>query len=181
MSYLSVIVAAQALVLLFYTLAGLWKVRSGLLALIDGEEGNFAPRGLALQLADRMLLAGTKPLLADAAISYYWLIWPMFIGLMYCQLTAVLTALRPRLHMIWGYLLISFHLATWLLMEINFNEQLLFVGLLFVMSPFQPRLFDFRATLADFPGLDTLLRTRWLARKDQAPLRALSSSKMTRS
>jgi len=171
MSYLSVIVAAQALVLFFYTLAGLWKVRYGLVALINGQEGNFAPRGLALQLADRMLVTGTKPLFAELAISNYWLIWPAFIVIIYCQSSAVLTTLRPRLHTVWGYVLISFHLGTWLLMEIPFPVQMLFVGLLFVMSPFQPQLWNYRKALADFPGLNMLLEVPWLTRKGAPPLR----------
>jgi hypothetical protein len=164
MAYLSVIVAAQALILFFYTLAGFWKVRSGLLSLYHGLEGNFAPDGLALQLADRVLQTGTKPLLSDLAISNYWAIWPIFMVLMYFQLAAVFTVLRPRLHMVWAYLLISFHLGTWLLMEIQFSPHVLWLGLLFAMSPFRPRKCSLREVLADFPGFDILIRLAWWLR-----------------
>jgi hypothetical protein len=169
MAYLSVIVATQALILLFYTLAGMWKVRYGLAALYRGVEGNFAPRGLALQLADRILVTGTKPILADLAISNYWLIWPMFLAVMYFQLTALFIVRRPRLHIVWAYFLISFHLGTWLLMEIAFPVQMLFVGLLFAMSPFRPQKWSFRAALADFPGLDIVTRLIWLIPKGLKP------------
>ncbi len=156
MTYLSVIVAVQILILLFYSLAGLWKVRHGMVVLFQGGEGNFAPRGLALQLADRMLATNTKPLLADLAISYYWISWPAFVGVIYFQFTAVLVALRPRLHLLWAYVLISFHLGTWLLMEISFPHHILFVGLLFGMSPFLPKKWSLRAMIADMPGAGLL-------------------------
>jgi hypothetical protein len=172
MSYLSVMVAAQALILFFYTLAGIWKVRSGLSSLYHGVEGNFSPRGLALQLADRVLITGTKPLLADFVISNYWLIWPMFLIIMYVQLTAVLVVLRPRLHLVWGYVLLSFHLGTWLLMEIGFAEQLLFVGILMLMSPFKPQKWKFRAVLADLPAVGVLTRLVWRAPSHVAELSA---------
>jgi hypothetical protein len=166
MTYLSVIVAVQALILVFYSLAGFWKVRYGLGPLLHGIEGNFAPRGLALQLADRMLETGTSPLLADFVITNYWLIWPMFLALMYIQLVAVLVVLRPRLHVVWGHLLILFHIGTWLLMEIEFTQNVLFLGLLFVMSPFRPREWNFREALSDLPGLGLPVRLFWSTNKD---------------
>ena len=153
MTYLSVIVATQMLILFFYSLAGLWKTRHGLVVLLNGGEGNFSPRGLALQLADRMLATGTKPLLADLAITYYWISGPAFLGIIYFQFTAVLAALRPRLHLLWAYVLISFHLGTWLLMNIYFPHHILFVGLLFGMSPFLPMKWSFKAVVADMPGM----------------------------
>ena len=158
MTYLSVIVAVQALILFFYTLAGFWKFLAGLASLLRGVEGNFSPRGLALQLADRMLQTGTSPLLADVAIANYWLSWPMFLALIYIQMVAVLIVLRPRLHIIWGYFLIAFHIGTWLLMEIAFPHHVLFLGLLFVMSPFRPQQWTIREVLSDLPVFGPLLR-----------------------
>jgi len=161
MTYLSVIVAVQALILLFYTLAGFWKVKGGLSPLLHGIEGNFSPRGLALQLADRILETGTKPLLADFVITNYWLIWPMFLALLYVQLVAVLVVLRPRLHIVWAHILILFHIGTWVLMEIDFPQHVLFLGLLFAMSPFRPRQWNFREVLSDLPGFGLLVRLFW--------------------
>ena len=167
MAYLTVIVSTQMLILLFYSIAGSWKVFQGLKPLLQGSEGNFAPRGLALQLADRMLTTGTSPLLGDFAVTNYWLIWPMFLFLIYVQLVAVLVALRPRLHIAWGYILIMFHIGTWLLMEIEFPEHVLLLGLLFVMSPFRPRQWNFREVLSDLPGFGLLVR-QFSPRHDRA-------------
>jgi hypothetical protein len=161
MAYLSVITGTQALILLFYTFAGFWKFYWGAGPLLHGVEGNFAPRGLALQLAGRILETGTKPLLGDFVITNYWLSYPMFLVLIFMQLTAVFVALRPRLHIIWGYALIVFHIGTWLLMEIYFPVHVLLLGLLFVMSPFRPQRWTLREVLCDLPVLGFLIRKRW--------------------
>ncbi|NKB49723.1 MAG: hypothetical protein GKS02_10240 [Alphaproteobacteria bacterium] len=167
MTYLSVIVAVQALILFFYTLAGFWKILAGLTSLLRGVEGNFSPRGLSLQLADRMLQTGTSPLLADVVIANFWLSWPMFLALIYIQLVAVIIVLRPRLHVLWGYLLMMFHLGTWLLMEIAFQHHILFLGLLFVMSPFRPRSWTVRDAISDLPVFGRLLALGWRTHPDK--------------
>jgi hypothetical protein len=161
MAYLSVIAGTQALILLFYTFAGLWKFYWGTGPLFHGVEGNFAPRGLALQLAGRILETGTKPLLGDFVITNYWLSYPMFLVLIFMQLTAVFVVLRPRLHIIWGYALIVFHIGTWLLMEIYFPVHVLLLGLLFVMSPFRPQRWTLREVLCDLPVFGFLIRKLW--------------------
>jgi hypothetical protein len=161
MAYLSIFASAQSLILLFYSLAGLWKVLEGLKPLLHGMEGNFAPRGLSLQLADRMLATGTSPLLGDFAVNNYWIIWPMFLLVMYIQFTAVFVALRPRLHVVWGTVLIMFHTGTWLLMQIPFADHMFCVGLLFVLSPFRPRSWNLREVLSDLPGFGILVRLFW--------------------
>lgn len=71
MAYLSVIAGTQALIRLFYSFAGFWKFFWGLGPLFQGIEGNFAPRGLALQLANRILETGTVPLLGHFVIINY--------------------------------------------------------------------------------------------------------------
>lgn len=158
MAYLATISMAQFLLLSFYSLSGLWKFSFGVTSLLAGEEGNFSPRGLALQLAHRMSQTGTSPLLADFFIDNYWLSWPMFLGLIYLQLVAVFIALRPRLHMIWGYALVGFHTGTWLLMEIPFPNHVLFLLLFFVMSPFRPRHWTVRDVVGDLPILGLVFR-----------------------
>ena len=65
------------------------------------------------------------------------LVAPMFLFVMYVQFVAVMIVLRPRLHVLWGYLLIVFHVGTWLLLDIIFVQQVLILALLFVLSPFR--------------------------------------------
>jgi len=158
MGYLAVLTAAQALLLSFYTMAGLWKISFGILNLLRGAEGNLSPRGFALQLANRVVQTGTDPLLVLPAIDNYWLSWPMFLFVIYAQLTALFVLFRPRLHVVWGYILIGFHLGTWLLMEISFSQHVLFLLMLFVLSPFRPERRSLREAAADLPVFGPLAR-----------------------
>jgi hypothetical protein len=170
MAYLATISMVQLLLLSFYSLSGLWKFVFGLMALSAGEEGNFSPRGLALQLAHRMSQTGTSPLLADFVIDNYWLSWPMFLGLIYLQLVAICIAFRPRLHMIWGYALVGFHTGTWLLMEIAFPTHVIFLLLFFVMSPFRPQHWTVRDVLGDLPVFGVVFRRIMAARDRRLPV-----------
>ena len=139
--------------LLFYTMAGYWKVQYGILSLLAGQEGNFSPRGLALQLADRMAQTNTEPLLGAFLVDNYWFAFPMFLFLIYVQFTAVLVAFKPQLHIVWGLILVGFHTGTFLLMEIAFPKHIFLLMLLLVSSPFaQPGWFQWR-TLREFPLL----------------------------
>jgi hypothetical protein len=138
MAYLTTIAACQALLMSFCSLAGMWKTLTGIEALVAGRVGSLSPGGLSSTLADRILQTGTSPLLAHAVIDHVWLAWPMFLILIYAQLFAIFVAFRPQLHVVWGYLLIGFHLGTWLLMEIIFPQHVLFLALFFVLSPFRP-------------------------------------------
>lgn len=158
MAYLAVFSSAQALILSFYTMAGLWKITFGIHGLMFGYEGNFAPRGFALQLANRIVQTGTSPLLADFAIDLYWVSWPMFLFVIYLQFTAIIVLFRPRLHPVWGYFLIAFHLGTWLLMEISFPQHILFLLLLFVLSPYRPKCWTVGEALDDLPVIGPAFR-----------------------
>lgn len=136
LAYCLTFAIAQGLVLFFYSLAGFWKISSGILMMVAGREGNFSPRGLALTLADRMVQTGTEPLLARIVIDHYYVSWALFLGLIYAQFVAVVIVFRPRLHVIWGLILVGFHSGTWLLMEITNVQHLMVLLILMVMSPF---------------------------------------------
>jgi hypothetical protein len=153
MTYLNVFVGAQALVLLFYSMTGVWKVTEGLMAFGRGIEGNFSQRGLALQLADRMLQTGTHPLLAAFAIDHYLLMWPVFLAVMYVEAGSLLVVLRPRLHAPWACALIAMHVGTQAMMAIPFSANVLLLGLLFLMSPFGPERASVVRALGDLPGV----------------------------
>ncbi|MGE3972347.1 MAG: hypothetical protein AB7E78_13450, partial [Porticoccaceae bacterium] len=78
---------------------------------------------------------------------------PIFLALIYIQVVSVIVAFRPRLHLVWGYLQIGFHLGTWLLMEIIFNEHILLLLILLVLSPQRPAFRRFSEFLEDLPFL----------------------------
>ncbi len=153
LSYCTVILAAQALFLLFYSMSGAWKILIGLIDLSNGQPGNFSPGALSWTLANRILQTGTDPILANLFIHNLWLAWPLFIATMYFQLVSVVVAFRPRLHVLWGYLLISFHLGTWLLMEIIFTQHVLLLIILLVLSPQRRAFGSLGGALRDLPFL----------------------------
>ncbi|MDX8513514.1 hypothetical protein [Mesorhizobium captivum] len=156
LSYLTVIRAAQSLFLLFYTMTGTWKLFFGTASLAAGQFGNFSPEALPQTLANRILQTGTDPLLADFIINNAWLAWPMFLCVIYIQVVSLAVAFRPRLHVLWGYFQIAFHLGTWLLMQIMFSEHVLLLAILLVLSPQRT---PFRlAALGDLPLLGWLFR-----------------------
>jgi len=144
MYYINVIVMAQSMVLLFYTMSGYWKFTSGLQSLTAGMEGNFSSLALARILANNAFATDSEPLLLEMAISYPQILWPGFLFLIYLQLFSLLVLFRASIHTAWGYALISFHLGTWLFMGIIFPYQIAIIVLLFAFSPFRPEHFSFR-------------------------------------
>ncbi|MGI9465252.1 MAG: hypothetical protein ACR2OM_15015, partial [Aestuariivirgaceae bacterium] len=156
MSYLTVFLAAQVMMLLFYTLSGSWKIIYGITAMAQGLDGVFSLRGLSYNLANRVLQTNTNPLLAEFAIDNYLLSWAGIMTIMYVQFTAIVAAFRPRLHVLWGLVIAVFHFGTWLLMGIVFSHHILLLMILFVMSPFRPARFDLRKTIMDLPIFGTI-------------------------
>jgi len=158
MSYLTVILSAQAIFMLFYTMAGLYKVYFGVDAIIEGVPGNFSFSALSWTIADRSVQTGTTPLLAELIIFNPALAWPAFISVLYVQVFAVVAVFRRRLHIVWGYALIGFHLGTWLLMEIIFIQHVLLLVVLLLLSPFAAGPVSMRAVVRELPLVGLLLR-----------------------
>lgn len=147
---------APALILLFYTLSGFYKVQDAALALVHGHFGGFAPDAMAQTLARRAIETGSDPMWAEYIINAPILGWPMYLGLYYVELVAIYVLFRPSLHRIWGALLIAFHFGTLTFMDITFPYHVLINGLLFIMSPFHPKAFDLGQSLRALPFLGWL-------------------------
>ena len=162
LAYLTVIRGAQALFMLFYSMAGAWKLGFGVFDLLSGQPGNLSPGALAWTLAGRSLQTGTEPLLAPLVIENVWLSWPMLLAIIYIQFTALAIAFRPRLHVAWGYLLVAFHVGTWLLMEIMFVEHILLLVILLVLSPQRRAYKRLAEAIADLPLIGWIVRRRLL-------------------
>ena len=102
MAYTTTFSMAQAMLFLFYSMSGAWKIGIGIRAMINGVDGAFSPQGLAYNLADRIVATGTDPLLANFFIDNYVLSWLGYLAVMYIQITAIVIAFRPRHHRLWG-------------------------------------------------------------------------------
>lgn len=151
LSYLLVFATTQGLILSFYSLAGAFKLLAGLAAFFAGRTGNVSPEGFAYTLADRIVQTNTKPLLSDLMISHPVISFPLFLALIYIQLVAVVIVYRPRLHVVWGLALLSFHIGTWLLMEIASPQHFLVLLALIAFSPFRSEKLIDLAALRELP------------------------------
>lgn len=140
LTYVRLVWAAQAAVLLFYTFSGAWKLLGGSIQAVRGELGVFAPGALARQTAARILEGAKMPAFPLGP----WLIDHPAAGSLtlpfaiYLETTSFLVAFRPALHRIWGVALIGMHLAIYFTMTILFSWQMLLVGTLLLCSPFVP-------------------------------------------
>ncbi len=134
---LSVMVYIQAMILLFYSMAGSLKVIAGIKSLAAGEIGNISALGFSSLLADRMVQGSGVTILGDYFIAHPMVGYPFFLTLILVQTLAFPAAFIPRLHRALGLVLIGFHLGTGLLMDIYFPAHVLWLALFFVYSPFR--------------------------------------------
>ena len=148
---LSTIWGAQTVVLLSYSMSGLWKLVFGLGQLSFGLANAFSPTALARHIAEQFIESGDMGILGHLVIAHYWLGWPLFLGAMYLELFAIYAAFRPSLLVVWGLGLITFHAMVYLTMAINFSYAALLLVVVVASSPFRPAQFSWRATLGDLP------------------------------
>jgi hypothetical protein len=127
---------AQGLILLFYTLSGVYKTYFALAASTAGHAGGFSPDAMAITLAWQSIQSGVEPMWAGPIIDHPLLGWPLYLTLYYVELVAIVVFFRPRLQQTWGVVLIAFHFGTLLFMDLAFPKHALINGLLFVMTPF---------------------------------------------
>lgn len=144
--------SAQAMLLVFYALSGLWKSLAALEQLVRGEVHGLAPSALALHIAHRLLQTGDQSLLGPFFIEHPLLGWPPFLLTLYLQVASPWVAFRPSLHRLWGAGHVAFHFAVYLTMAVSFHPQVLVVGILLLASPLDPAC-GWRRRVADLPLL----------------------------
>lgn len=155
---LYVFAVAQFAVLFAYTLTGLWKVWEGSLALVHHQTSGFDPSGFSYIIAERLLATDANTIAGPFFVQHELPGWALFVGTMYLESASVVVAFRPRLHKVWGIGLIGFHLGTLIVMGFTFNQNIVLLGLLFILSPFQPERFEWRQVILDLPGIHFFAR-----------------------
>jgi hypothetical protein len=171
-STLLVFSAAQFAVAMTYSLAGLGKVLGTIYQATVGQITPLHPTALARHLADRILQTHADSLLGPWMIEHAYALWPLMLGTMYLQLFAVCAALRPRLHRLWGFGLLGFHATSVLSLTIDFNPNIMLLGVLYLASPFAPPSWDIPKTLRALPGAGWLSRVRRESRPAESADRA---------
>jgi hypothetical protein len=157
--YLTVFAACQAMILLTYTMSGLWKILAGLRQMARGEDHAFHPLGLPRLIADRLVETNVDSLLGPFLIEHIYLAWPLFLVAIALEAVSIAILNRPVLHRPWAILMIAVHLGIMLAMTITFERNVLLLGLFFLLSPFAPREASVREIVAAVPGVRLALRT----------------------
>ena len=158
--YLLVFSYTQALILLFYSMSGFWKVAAGIEALIEGRIGAFHPEALATIAAAKMIQIDKPTLLGPWLADNPWAGWPAYMFVVYIELVALFAWLRPSLHRVFGLALACFHIGTFLLLGISFPKHVLILTILLIWSPFLPDRYGLRDILASLPGVGRIFGSR---------------------
>ncbi len=95
---LTVIWSSQVVVLLFYTLTGVWKIDSAVKSALHGRPSGFNFSGFSYIVANRILLSPTKPVLGAYFTRTELIGWALFVGTEYRPARIALRVLpaRPR-------------------------------------------------------------------------------------
>lgn len=170
-TFMTVLWSAQALTLFTYGMTGVWKafwaVRS---ALDTSRPSMLSLDGFSVLLARRVETYGQDTLLADVVIPRPLLGWCLYLGTIYLELGSFAVIMRPRLHRLWGFALITFHLGTQALMGFTFTQNIALLVLLLVLSPSAMEPAPVRSVLGDLPGvLEARGAWHWLRSRRRTP------------
>ena len=128
--YATVFMTCQLYIAMVYTLSGFWKVFYLL------TEYEIAPSlYLQFHIANEWLMRGYLPSAAK-----WFFIYPSLgyghIGVAGLFLFTGWAVFQPKLHRVWGFLLILFHLSTEWILDVSFGSHIMLVGIFFCASPF---------------------------------------------
>lgn len=145
------------MILLIYSMSGMWKVGGVFEQLLKGETPYIAPQGLAQQVASKLLSEDSRTILGPWLIEHGWVGWPLMIGALYLEFFSLWMVARPSLHRLWGLGLITLHISSHLTLGVGFAQNSLWLALFLVFSPFRPQVHSWRDMFAELPLLG-----RWL-------------------
>ena len=146
MAAIAVFWLAQSLVLLPYTLSGLFKVYGSRLELFSSD--GFLRIMLSRALEDTIEIPWLLPFFASQPL----LAQALFLGAVYIQVFALLALFRPHLHRPLGVALIAFHFGTDYTLNILFHN-LVYLGIFLVFSPFAQGRFSWTGLIKSLPVL----------------------------
>lgn len=166
LSCLAVLWLVQTILLLPYTLSGVWKIWDSRLDLLTSDS---MVRILLKRAVDDA--ANLAPLLPTVS-QHVYLAQFMLLVTVYVELFALLVVVRPHLHRAFGSALILFHLGSDLIMNIRFDSNILMIGVFLVLSPTAPARFSPSGFVQSLPVIGIPVRA-WIRRKTaDSPLAA---------
>ncbi len=151
---------AQTLFALTYALSGVGKILGSVYQATRLEMTSLHPEALSRHVAARLLETGDTSLLGNWVILHGAWLWPLTLATLYLQVFALHFAARPRLHRLLGFGLGAFHLASALMLFIDFTPAIVLAAVLFSASATAPQPSPWRDVAADFPIIGRGFR-RW--------------------
>ncbi len=158
--FLNVFWTAYALALLTYSMSGLGKVAGALYQVSLGEVTVFHPQAMALHISQRLLESGVSSPIGLWLVDHTWVSWPLMLGAIYLQFFSFWSIFRPNLIKIWSFLLILFHISTFLVLTIRFGPPVLFLAIFGLASPFSPTNSTFADILTELPIIGKIWTVR---------------------
>ncbi|MFL0352248.1 hypothetical protein [Xanthomarina sp. GH4-25] len=151
---------AQFFLLMAYSLSGAWKLFWGIVEFFNKDVSLFSPYSFRNVIIEQYQYV--DPTLIGAwFLEHYYIGWVMYLAVVYIEICSVFIFFKPNLHKIWGVLLLSLHLGIHFILRVNMFSAPLYIGVLFLMSPFYLKT-DFKTTLLSLPGV---FETRLLFQK----------------
>lgn len=157
-TFLIAFFGAQVYTGVIYFLAGLGKVTDGISNLLAGTGNFLAPDAFALHISFWLDSTSSTSVLGPFIVAHPFVGWPLFLFMLYMQVFTLWAVFRPSLHRVWGALLISFHIATFLTMDIVFINNIFLLAALFLNSPFERAETSWRERAMDLPLFGLLLK-----------------------
>jgi len=135
-AYLRAFRGVQCAAMLTYSMSGVVKLATGLWHLVSGQGGFLSPSAMALHAANSALRFGVEPPLAGLAVRAGAFGLPVYLLVLGLEIGALPAAFRPRLHRLWGALLILMHVGIGLTLNLWFLPSIGVLAVLFLASPF---------------------------------------------
>ena len=151
LSCLATLWLTQSILLLPYTLSGLWRIWRSNLELLASD-------GMVRILLNRAIDSANFGTLLPYMVEHGYLAQATLWVTVYVELFALLAVFRPHLHRLFGVALIGFHIGSYWIMSISFHDNILMIGLFLVLSPTAPTRFSLSGTIRSLPIIGIPLR-----------------------
>ncbi|MEO1469438.1 MAG: hypothetical protein AAFV86_10295 [Pseudomonadota bacterium] len=155
-SLLTVVTLCAGMILMFYTMSGVWKVLHATAQLLLGNFGGFSPEAMAVTVAKRAVETLAEPLLIEPLMWAPSAGWPLYLTLYYVEIFAVVALFRPELIRPFAMVLIFFHVGTLTLMDIPFADHVMINALFMWFLPTAVERPRARAVIAALPLIGAL-------------------------
>ena len=128
-----------------YAMAGLWKVR--VIPLLWEDGGMWSNLGNAIAM--EYMKYGRAPHISDLSLFFLnrdYLTAPMFYGLVLIQTFSPLLIVNRKLQIVFGLMIVLFHVLSELILNINFRNNMFVMMVLFLYDPIMRELRDYKET-----------------------------------